>query len=322
MMQSYQTVDEEGGDSTFQNSAAVVVETPKKPTFLWKYVGFGVIATVVCGFLVVSKSSTFGAFTSKSKLSSSDYSITVGAYIDGYTPIAAVSMLPWDAVLEPYKTNYLEVLSFQIDGVNVDTADYDVAWTIGDDVTLTGSSASVEVDDLGVYSSTVTLTSTSDSSVSYSYDFLLAVKYVRREIRTMSDVDRNKFMDALYTTYTVSGDEGRSTYGAKYKSASEALYRHLNGAGRTDCDHWHDGAGLITHHMAYTLEVEQSLQTIDPSIAMPYWEYGMDPYLYENWWDSPIFDADWFGEANPSTSDHSIDDGGRWSGLKMPSAAK
>jgi hypothetical protein len=74
--------------------------------------------------------------------------------------------------------------------------------------------------------------------------------------------------------------------------------------------------------MAYTLEVEQSLQTIDPSIAMPYWEYGMDPYLYENWWDSPIFDADWFGEANPSTSDHSIDDGGRWSGLKMPSAAK
>eukprot|EP00595_Chromulina_sp_UTEXLB2642_P000635 CAMPEP_0196765246 /NCGR_PEP_ID=MMETSP1095-20130614/7870_1 /TAXON_ID=96789 ORGANISM="Chromulina nebulosa, Strain UTEXLB2642" /NCGR_SAMPLE_ID=MMETSP1095 /ASSEMBLY_ACC=CAM_ASM_000446 /LENGTH=405 /DNA_ID=CAMNT_0042122971 /DNA_START=677 /DNA_END=1894 /DNA_ORIENTATION=- len=70
--------------------------------------------------------------------------------------------------------------------------------------------------------------------------------------------------------------------------------------------------------MAFTLELEQTLQSINPTIALPYWEYGMDLYLYSNWYDSPIFNSDWFGEASPITADHSIGDGGFWQGIKLP----
>ncbi len=37
----------------------------------------------------------------------------------------------------------------------------------------------------------------------------------------------------------------------------------------------HDGAGVTTHHMGFTLMAEQSLQALSPSVSMPYWEYAM-----------------------------------------------
>ena len=70
--------------------------------------------------------------------------------------------------------------------------------------------------------------------------------------------------------------------------------------------------------MAFTLEFEQSLQSINPAISNPYWEYGMDTYLYDHWSDSPIFDADWFGMSSPTNAEHKIDDGGRWDDLLVP----
>eukprot|EP01035_Chromulina_nebulosa_P017802 gene17802-23410_t len=94
-------------------------------------------------------------------------------------------------------------------------------------------------------------------------------------------------------------------------------YWHLNGAARSDCDHWHDAAGIVNHHVALTLEVEQSLQTIDPSIALPYWEYAMDAFLYDNWQDSPVFNDDWFGDNSPTTEDHSLVTG-RWADISTP----
>ena len=267
-----------------------------------------------------------------SRLDSTEYTINIEVESPGYGSLSSTSLLPWDAIAEPAKNQTLYVSSFQIEGIDMDLEDFDVSWNINDEYYYSGSTVNMKIDEVGVYSGTVELSPITTGSARrktlrtdiymskiYSYDFTLAVKYVRREIRSLSDDDRNKFLDALQIMYTVDGDTGREKYGSKYIDASEAVYKHLNGAGRTDCDHWHDGAGLIVHHMAYTLQVEQSLQTIDSSISMPYWEYGMDTYLYDSWMDSPIFDADWFGEANPTTADHSIGDGGRWDGLGMPS---
>ena len=45
--------------------------------------------------------------------------------------------------------------------------------------------------------------------------------------------------------------------------------------------------------MALALEFEQSMQSIDPSVSMPYWEYGMETYLYDSYTESPIFSDDW-----------------------------
>ena len=92
----------------------------------------------------------------------------------------------------------------------------------------------------------------------------------------------------------------------------------------TDCDHWHDGAGFVTHHIAFTLLVEQSIQAIDPSLAMPYWDYALDGgrYTAETVAQSEVFQPDWFGEASPSNSDHRINDGGFWSEISFPDGDK
>jgi len=92
----------------------------------------------------------------------------------------------------------------------------------------------------------------------------------------------------------------------------------------TDCDHWHDGAGFLTHHTAFTLLVEKSLQSIDPSLSLPYWDYGIDStkYSYETIQQSEIFRPDWFGEASPGNAEHRIDDGGFWSEIKFPDGEK
>ena len=74
--------------------------------------------------------------------------------------------------------------------------------------------------------------------------------------------------------------------------------------------------------MGFTLEVEQALQSIDKSIAMPYWEYGMDKYLYpETFVVSPVFNSEWFGIASPTNGDHRIDDESFWANVKFPSGA-
>lgn len=123
--------------------------------------------------------------------------------------------------------------------------------------------------------------------------------------------------------YTEELESGKTKYGEKFRNAEYYLFKHLNGAGTSDCDHWHDGAGIVTHHVAFTLEVEQTLQSIDPSLSMPYWEYGMDAVLYPGAYaSSPIFRSDWFGEAAPSNDERRINDGGRWSNIQMPSGEK
>ena len=59
---------------------------------------------------------------------------------------------------------------------------------------------------------------------------------------------------------------------------------HLHGAADKECDHWHDDAGFFVHHMGFTLELEQSLQSVDPSVAMPYWDYTADAHFLGDKW--------------------------------------
>lgn len=34
--------------------------------------------------------------------------------------------------------------------------------------------------------------------------------------------------------------------------------------------------GIMTHHVGYTLQFEQAMQRLAPSISMPYWEYTIE----------------------------------------------
>lgn len=72
------------------------------------------------------------------------------------------------------------------------------------------------------------------------------------------------------------------------------------GSGR-DCDHWHEGAGFVTSHIALTLLFEQSLQSINPSVTVPYWDFTIEGTFSEGaeFRNSGIFADDWFGTARP-----------------------
>ena len=55
----------------------------------------------------------------------------------------------------------------------------------------------------------------------------------------VSEADRERWTDTLQQLYTITNlTEGRELYGNKFFNAESFLYFHLNGAGRTDCDHW------------------------------------------------------------------------------------
>eukprot|EP01035_Chromulina_nebulosa_P018000 gene18000-23638_t len=201
---------------------------------------------------------------------------------------------------------------FNDESLNVN--DYSFVWTI-DGVNYEGKSINFQINKVDVQTATITATK---DDYSFTTNFKLAIKYVRREIRSLTNEDRENFLNTLNALYTTSKSDGVAKYGSKFVSAEDFSYKHLNGAARVDCDHWHDGAGIVNHHVAYTLEIEQALQAIDPSISMPYWEYAMDSTLYDDWQDSPIFNDDWFGDNSPGNDLHELNTG-RWGDILVPS---
>ena len=71
--------------------------------------------------------------------------------------------------------------------------------------------------------------------------------------------DREKFFNALKTVYTLKKTEGRKLYGDKFKSSEDLLLKHLNGAGTSDCDHWHDGPAIVRLLGPYTYSLSCGL---------------------------------------------------------------
>ena len=92
------------------------------------------------------------------------------------------------------------------------------------------------------------------------------------------------------------------------------------------------GPGIVTHHLAYTLEAEQSLQAIHPAVSIPYWDYTIDAYYYntttttgagcgagcwgDEWTESALFRDDWFGPVANATTRYVVASG-RWSHMPV-----
>jgi len=262
-------------------------------------------------------------------LSNADISIVS----PGYGALSSTQQLSWKFIAEPGRTQVFLLNSIAVEGEKI-PADEDlleVEWTINGqtfhgvraEVTFSPTSFGTKVP----FSMTVsakrgkTLSENVDSLYSYTMEDEVAIKYVRREFRTLTESDKHRFISAMSKVYSVSEEDGKKLYGSKFHNIEYYLAKHLYGAGRTDCDHWHDGAGLVPHHTAFTLELEQSLQAVDGSVSMPYWEYGMDKYLYSDFSESAMFATDFMGALN-GNADHRINDDSFWSEVKVPSAEK
>jgi len=143
--------------------------------------------------------------------------------------------------------------------------------------------------------------------------FDVVSRVVRRELRELSDGERAKYFGALFTVYALSDDEGRAKYGGDFVSAAWLVREHLYGAADKACDHWHDDAGIMNHHVGITWQLENSLRAVDAETAAHYWDYTIDARkLDDNWRASPVFDPTWFSPATTKTNNESIVDKGRF----------
>ena len=120
---------------------------------------------------------------------------------------------------------------------------------------------------------TVVVTSQSSSD---SYIFSAVCMYVRREIRSMTKTDRDRFLDVSHMLWEVDEDKGQTLYGSAYHSAKYLLYFHHFNAALQDADHIHDGLGFLIQHIKFTNLFEGALQAIDPSVSLPYWDFTID----------------------------------------------
>ena len=127
-------------------------------------------------------------------------------------------------------------------------------------------------------------------------------KRVRREIRTLTDADREAYLSALEVLHTVDDAEGRRRYGADF--ANGAYFAKLHNANKY-C--YHNNLAFLTTHPAFTLQVENMLLRINASAPSVYWDFMADHQYGGRWYlDSPMYRPDWFG-----TLDNGAEDGYR-----------
>lgn len=145
-------------------------------------------------------------------------------------------------------------------------------------------------------------------------------KYVRREIRSLSNDDRERYFSALEKIHRLSLSEGQARYGAKFANQDIFLIKHLSQDTLTNCNFFHGCSGFLTGHAAFQYQLEQSLQAIDPILAAPYWDPSIDDVLYKQDWaeESPIFSIEWLGPVTGNPNNSYIVDQGRWSYVKIP----
>ena len=255
-------------------------------------------------------------------VSLSVFNLTLEVRHPSYDTLDSLNYLQWEHIAEPYKPMKYSVkaLATEAEGdISVDGVD--VTWII-DDTKYEGSTVEATINgSSGTRQGSVEVVYYSSSGTRYSCknEFDITLKYVRRNLYSLNDDDLASWLSALKIYYSTPTAKGQQIYGDKYFSAETSLYDHLNAAGRSDCDHWHDGAGILVNHAAFTLAVEQSLQAIDPTLSMPYWEYAQDTSLYDEWWMSKIFSDDIFGaNANMDSDTHTVTTG-VFANLQMPS---
>lgn len=99
-------------------------------------------------------------------------------------------------------------------------------------------------------------------------------KYVRREISSLTEDDREEFLDAFATLWKVSTVEGRQLYGDAYKGLYHFALIHNDAGASVACDEFHGDAGFLSNHVMLGAYLEQSLRLVNPKTSLHYLEYS------------------------------------------------
>jgi hypothetical protein len=152
--------------------------------------------------------------------------------------------------------------------------------------------------------------------------------FVRREIRDLTDEDLDKTLDAMHLLWTMTDEEGQAIYGSDFHNSTFFTAAHFYGAAQRNADHIHEGLGFLLQHLKLSNWFEKALQSIDPSLTLPYWDFTMDTASGTSMFDNFLFQENTFGSLSPAKDDYwgwtyrnnSVEDAkipdGRWANLK------
>mmetsp|Transcript_24731 Transcript_24731/g.32293 ORF Transcript_24731/g.32293 Transcript_24731/m.32293 type:complete len:696 (-) Transcript_24731:178-2265(-) len=241
-----------------------------------------------------------------------------------YPKLQSLEDYPWNYLVEPHRTSILQVNSA------LPNAQYTWSITLYSD--SSSKTSQLEFTSKNDQTSEISAVFTKaghfyhvkvvEEGGNYrSFETDIICKYVRREIRELTVEDREAFFDALVIFYTIPEDEGKALYGERFVTHRELTLIHVQEFYTPDgssCTPWHAGLSFITAHNSMSLWVEQSLQRINPTIAIPYWNYIKDSEeLGTDWSDSIIFTDDYYG----GWGDYPFELSGRWSGIRYTMAS-
>ena len=228
-------------------------------------------------------------------------------WTEGYDVTGNFSYYPWERIVEPFRRTIMEVqnayktveytwtIEYK-DAANLATVAF-VMNQVGPriEVNFTHPAQQYTVHILGTHKYGPNANSTAQWIKAP-----VMCKYVRRELRKLTTADRENFLSALQVVHRVNLTMGQTFYGDKFMDAVTLTRKHLAKMTLDECTPYHNGNVFFPAHAAFSLEVEQSLQSIDHRIALPYWDYTIDAVMYGPHWahESPVFADDWFGAAN------------------------
>ena len=151
------------------------------------------------------------------------------------------------------------------------------------------------------------------------------VKYVRREISTLTDDDREEFLTAFRTLWDVTTRDGMDMYNKLFKSLNYFAAINNDASANPICDEFDAGTGFLNNHIYMGMYLEQSLRQINPKVSLHYMDYSKyfetelftkhvtSPMDGGNWTD--IFSEKWFGKNNPWNG---VIMDSRWAYSKVP----
>ena len=89
-------------------------------------------------------------------------------------------------------------------------------------------------------------------------------KDVRREIRDLTYGDRERYLFALATMFSLSQEEGEARYGSNFLS-----HAHLTSLHASTIYEYHGNLAFLTSHPSFQLKLGRTLQQIDPGVDLP-----------------------------------------------------
>jgi hypothetical protein len=257
--------------------------SPKSFKILARSATIATITLISIGAIAMFDVNTFSSSAryheiAKLSVTSSSKILTINTVSNNYGVQDLSAMLPYpflngSFLIEPYKEATID-LSEPIDGCTYSWLIVSKSVPIKEysGTSLDGSIV-VTLPTVGEYTFTATETCDDASVSARELDMSLWVKYVRRELTSLTEDDREEFLDAFHTLWTVSTTEGVVLYGSRYKSINYFATLHNDGGGNGVCDEFHGGHGFLNNHMYLSAYLEQSLQLVNPRVALNYMEY-------------------------------------------------